>query len=74
MESTAYIVGTIVGSIVMGIIVGLIPFFIGRKRGHNTAGLICLVLCAVGNFIAGLFLSLPICLISTIVLLVIKRK
>lgn len=69
MES---LIATIVGSIVMGGVVGLIPYVAGKKKGLESMGQVCLVLCILGNFIAGLYLSIPVCLISLVGILVKK--
>lgn len=67
------IISIVFGSLLMGALLGLIPFFYGRKKGYDTMGLICMVLCMIGSFIAGLFLSVPICLVSVIVIAVKKK-
>ena len=64
----------IFGAIAMGAIIGLIPFFIGKSRGRTTLGVVFWVLCILGNFIAGLFLSVPICLVTVIILFVMNKK
>ncbi len=68
----ASLIATIAGAVVMGGVVGLIPYFVGKKRGLESMGQVCLILCILGNFIAGLYLSIPICLISLAVLLIKK--
>lgn len=70
----AYVKGVIVGAIVMGALLGLIPFFIGRKGGHEKGGWISLALCVVGNFIGGIVLSIPICGICSFILWVKGRE
>lgn len=67
------IISIVFGSLLMGALLGLIPFFYGRKKGYDTMGVICMVLCMIGSFIAGLFLSVPICLVSVIVIAVKKK-
>lgn len=66
------IISIIFGALLMGALLGLIPFFFGRKKGKDTMGLVCMLLCMLGSFIAGLYLSAPICLISVIVIAVSK--
>lgn len=70
---SAYVFGTIIGALISGGIVGLIPFLYGRKKGYQTIGTVSLLLCMLGNFILGLFLSVPICIIS-VILLALKKE
>lgn len=72
--SSAYLVGTVVGAVVVGLLIGLIPFFIARKQEKGTAALICLLACTLANFILGLVLSVPTCLVCCIVLVVKNKK
>ena len=72
--SAAYVFGTVFGAVVMGLLIGLIPFFIARKQNNGKAGIICLLTCALANFILGLYLSVPVCLICCIVLVVKNKK
>lgn len=75
MEVNAVSMAAVVfGAVAMGAIVGLIPFFIGKSRGRMTLGIVFWILCIFGNFIAGLLLSIPICLVGVVVLLVMKKK
>ena len=74
LNSAAYVFGVVVGSVVMGLIVGLPPFIWGRKKGQKTAALISMLLCVLGNFIAGLLLSIPICIVTLIVIALLKNK
>lgn len=71
---TTYAFAVIIGAVVMGAVIGLIPFFIGRSRGHMTAGVVCWILCIIGNFFLGLLLSVPICIVSVVVLFCLKKK
>lgn len=60
------------GALLGGVLFGLIPFFVARSRGQQTLGVIGLVCCIVGSLFAGLFLSVPIAAVFTIVALVRK--
>ena len=62
------IISRIFGSLCMGALIGLIPFLYAKKRGYDTMGLICMLICMLGSFLAGVFLSVPVCLISVIVI------
>lgn len=67
------IISIVFGSLMMGALLGLIPFFFGRKKGHDTMGLVCMLVCMLASFLAGLYLSVPACLISVIVIAVQKK-
>ena len=69
-----FIIGFIVGALVMGFLVGLAPLILGVKRGRVGLGVTAIILCIIGNFIAGIFLSIPISIIFIIVILVLPRK
>lgn len=62
----------IIGSLIGGCVVGLLPFIWARKKGYNTLGLVSMLLCVLGNFLLGLYLSVPICIILLIVIAVKK--
>ncbi len=64
----------VLGSLIMGLILGLIPFIVGRikdQRGLAIGGLIC---CIIGSFVLGLILSVPICIIFTVLIFVKSSK
>lgn len=71
--STAYLIGTIIGSILGGVLVGLVPFFLGRKYGKSTLGIIGLVVCILCNFVLGFLLSVPACLIFVLIILLTRK-
>lgn len=71
--STAYVIGTIIGSILGGALVGLIPFFLGRKYGKSTLGIIGLVVCIFCNFLLGFLLSIPACLIFVLIIILTRK-
>lgn len=62
----------IIGSLIGGCVVGLLPFIWARKKGYDTLGVVSILLCVLGNFILGLYLSVPICIILLIVIAVKK--
>lgn len=63
----------VMGSLAMGTVVGLIPFLLGRKFDAGNLGTIGLIACIAGNFIAGVFLSIPVCLVF-VIYMVVKNK
>lgn len=64
-----YTLGVVIGSIVMGLLVGLIPYFMAKKRGRKNFGMISIVICILANFLGGVIISIPVCLIVIAVLL-----
>ncbi len=62
------------GSLVAGALIGLIPLILGQKRGMRGVGIGGFIGCIVGSFILGLFLSIPVCLIFTLIILLSKKK
>lgn len=71
--STAYLIGTLIGALLGGVIIGLIPFFLGRKYGKSTLGIVGLVVCILGNFLLGFFLSIPACLVFVLIILLTRK-
>lgn len=63
----------VMGSLVMGTVVGLIPFLVGRKLEAGSLGTIGLIACIVGNFVLGVFLSIPVC-VGFVIYMVAKNK
>ena len=68
----AFMAGVLVGALLMGVVIGLIPLIIGIVKEQRNLGIIGLVSCTVGNLILGLFLSIPIALIFSIIILTKK--
>ncbi|MDE6621229.1 MAG: hypothetical protein K2K74_12215 [Lachnospiraceae bacterium] len=73
IENMAYFVGLLAGALIGGAIIGLIPFFLGRKWGKQQLGTVGLVVCILCNFLLGLWLSIPACLIIIIVMLLTRK-
>tara|TARA_Y100001970_G_scaffold222937_1_gene274374 strand:+ start:6955 stop:7191 length:237 start_codon:yes stop_codon:yes gene_type:complete len=68
-NEAGYFVGVIFGALIMGAIIGLIPLILGINKGQKQLGIIGLVSCIVGSLILGLFLSIPIAIVFTIIIL-----
>lgn len=64
--------GIIIGSLLGGCVIGLLPFIWARKKGYNTLGVVSMLLCMLCNFILGMYLSVPVCIILLIVIAVKK--
>ena len=61
------------GLFLIGLILGLIPFFIGRRKGQPTLGLIALIVTAIVGTPSLLF-SLLSCAIFTVMILMRAKK
>ncbi|MDE6221837.1 MAG: hypothetical protein K2G51_15680 [Lachnospiraceae bacterium] len=73
IENSAYLIGTVVGALFAGALIGLIPFFLGRKWGKQRLGTVGLVVCILCNFLLGIWLSIPACLIIIVVMLLTRK-
>ena len=64
----------IMGAIIAGAIFGAIPAGLGKRYGQETLGWSGFGACVVGSFIAGMFLSVPCCIVFTVIILARKKK
>ena len=71
---SAYTFGLILGSLFMGAILGAIPLILGKARKKKKLAIGGFVACIAGSFLAGLFLSAPLCILFVILILAIKNK
>ncbi len=71
---TDYYVGVIFGSLMMGALLGLIPGIIGYKKGKKGLAIAGFLCCVGGSFILGLFLSIPMCIIFTVLIVLSSPK
>lgn len=59
----------IMGAIVGGIIVGLVPLILGLKLKQNNMAIGSFIATIIGGFILGIFLSIPICIVTSIIII-----
>ena len=71
---SAYTFGAILGSLFMGAIFGAIPLILGTARKKKNLAIGGFVACIAGSFLAGLFLSVPLCILFVVLVLAIKNK
>ena len=64
----------IMGAIIAGVIFGALPAGLGKRYGQETLGWSGFGACVVGSFIAGMFLSVPCCIVFTVIILARKNK
>lgn len=73
MNGTNYS-AVIFGALMMGAILGFIPGFIGYKKGKQGLAIGGFIACVVGSFLMGLFLSVPMCIIFTVIILISSKR
>ena len=64
---------SLIGGLIGGGLCGLVPFFIGRKFNRRQVGLIGFFVCLVAGAFRGLILAIPVCIVFTVVLLILRR-
>ncbi len=63
----------LLGAIAIGCLFGLVPYFVAKHRGHAKLSKGSLIACAISGAIFGLFGSVPMAVIFTIVTLLQKK-
>ncbi len=66
--------GLLFGALLGGAIVGLLPLLVGLRRGRRTFAWASWVSCIVANFLLGIFLSVPLAVVLTVVVLCMERQ
>ncbi len=66
--------GILVGALIAGAIVGLLPLIVALWRGRRTFALVSWASCILANFILGVFLSIPVAVVLTVVVLCLSRR
>jgi MFS family permease len=74
MTQTAFTIGAIVGSLVSGAIIGSVPLVLGNRKNQKGLAIGGFFACLVGSLIAGLILSLPMCVLFGILISVKAKK
>lgn len=69
-----FYVGMFVGAFIGGAIVGLLPLFVARHRGRRTFAFASWVSCVVANLLMGIFLSIPVAVVLTVVALCLEEQ
>jgi hypothetical protein len=70
---TAWWTGVIFGSLFWGCICGLLPLYEGKRIGRSWLGVAGFFTCLVSGGFFGLFLTLPVMILFTIVILILGR-
>ncbi len=69
-----YMGARVFGALMMGALLGLIPAILGVKRNKKGLALAGFLCCVFGSFLFGLFLSVPSCVVFTVIILVTSSK
>lgn len=70
----AYLIGAILGSLFAGALVGLVPLICGLVKHRVGLAIGGFFACLVANFALGLILSIPACILFTVLIFVTKKK
>lgn len=76
-QQTAYNMGfragILLGAFIAGAIVGLLPLIVALRRGRRTFAFASWASCILANFLLGIFLSIPVAVVLTVVVLCLAR-
>ncbi len=66
--------GILFGAFLGGALVGLLPLIVALRRGRRTFALASWVSCILANFLLGIFLSVPLAVVLTVVVCCMERQ
>jgi MFS family permease len=66
--------GILFGAFLGGAIIGLLPLIVGLRRGRRTFAFASWASCIVANFLLGIFLSVPLAIVLTVVVCCLERR
>jgi len=66
--------GLLFGAFVGGAIVGLLPLIVSLRRGRRTFAFASWASCIAGSMILGIFLSVPVAIVLTVIVLCLERR
>jgi len=66
--------GILFGALLGGAIVGLLPLLVGLHRGRRTFAFASWVSCIVANFLLGVFLSVPLAVVLTVIVCCMEKQ
>jgi hypothetical protein len=68
MDTMAIVIGSLIG----GAIFGAVPLAVGFKKEKRGLAIAGFITCIVGSFLLGMLLSVPACIIFTVIIVAIK--
>ncbi len=69
-----YLAGYLFGALLGGAIVGLLPLIVALRRGRRTFAFVSWASCIVANFLLGILLSVPVAVVSTVIVCCLERR
>jgi hypothetical protein len=66
--------GVLFGAFLGGALVGLLPLIVALRRGRRTFAFASWVSCILANFLLGIFLSVPLAVVLTVVVCCMERQ
>ncbi len=66
--------GILFGALCGGAIVGLLPLIVALRRGRRTFAFVSWASCILANFLLGVFLSVPLAVVLTVVVCCMERQ
>ena len=73
-DHQAFIIAQIFGSLLMGALIGAFPLTIGFIKDQKKLAIGGFFACWIGSFIAGFFLSIPLCILFVVLIIRADRK
>jgi len=74
LDHQAFIMAQIFGSLLMGALIGAFPLTIGFIKNQKKLAIGGFFACWIGSFIAGFFLSIPLCILFVVLILRADKK
>ncbi len=68
------VAGILFGAFLGGAIVGLLPLLVALHRGRRTFAFVSWGSCILANFVLGIFLSVPLAVVLTVVVLCLEKQ
>jgi len=66
--------GILFGAFLGGAIVGLLPLIVALRRGRRTFAFASWASCILANFLLGIFLSVPLAVVLTVIVLCLEKQ
>lgn len=73
-DHQTFIIAQILGALLVGALIGAVPLIMGLIKGQNKLAIGGFIACLIGSFVAGFFLSIPLCILFVILIACADRK
>jgi len=74
LDHQSFIMAQIIGSLFMGALIGAFPLTIGFIKGQKKLAVAGVFACLIGSFVAGFFLSIPLCILFVVLIFGADKK